>query len=76
MMSIQSSLTFESKNLHKLYTHTYDLQLHSPNLQKYHELKVKLIEVWTYKLTLAIVAQISKGCEQNIFNIFVTLSFT
>jgi len=38
-----SSLTFESENLDKLYTHTYDLQLHDPNLQKIHELKVKLI---------------------------------
>jgi hypothetical protein len=41
-----------------------------------HELKVKFIEVWTYKLTLMIVAKINKGCKQNIIYIFVTLFST
>jgi hypothetical protein len=41
--------------------------------KKIHKLKVKFIEVWTYKLTLVIVVQINKGCKQNISYIFVTL---
>jgi hypothetical protein len=54
-----------------IHTHLWPMTSWSKP-EKTHELKVKFIEVWTYKLTLVIVVQINKGCKQNILNIFVT----